>query len=91
MKEKPKHFPRGFHSWIETHFDIVYSITLILNNEDVDEDSILYKRYEDQGQGGLYELAQEITDEFELEYQDAEWSADFDYYETLENFLNTRL
>lgn len=91
MKEKPKHFPNGFKSWMETHYEISQTITLMLYDEDIDEDGILYKRYDEQGIGGMYELSEELTDAFELEYKGAIWGADFDYYETLENFLNTRL
>ena len=88
---KNKQFPRGFNSWMETHYDIVYAMTIMINDEDIDDCCILYKRYEEEGQDGLYMLSQEITDEFEKEYKGAIWGADFNYYETLENYLNTRL
>lgn len=91
MKEKPKHFPNGFDDWMETHYEISQTITLMLYDEDIDEDGILYKRYDEQGTGGMYMLSEELTDAFELEYEGAIWGADFDYYDTLENFLNTRL
>ncbi len=91
MKEKPKHFPNGFYSWAGTYYEIVVAITLMIYDEDIDEDGILYKQYDEQGQYGLYELAIEITDKFELEYEGAIWGADFDYDETLENFLNLKL
>ena len=91
MKEKPKHFPNGFKSWICTHYEMVQAITLKLCDEDMEEDSALYLRLEEYGTGGMYELSKELTDKFEKEYKGAIWGADFNYYETIENFLNTRL
>lgn len=86
-----KHFPNGFDSWMETHYEVVQAITLRLADEDMEEDSALYLRLEEEGTGGMYALSEELTDAFELEYEGAVWGADFDYYDTLENFLNTRL
>lgn len=86
-----KHFPNGFDAWHETHFDIVQAITLQLYDEDLEEDSVVYLLLEEEGTGGMYRLAEELTDAFELEYEGAIWGADFDYNETIENFLNTRL
>ena len=88
---KQKVFPNGFDEWMETHYEIVQAITLMLYDEDIDEDGILYKRHDEQGTGGMYMLSEELTDAFEKEYEGALWGADFDYYDTLENFLNTRL
>lgn len=86
-----KHFPNGFDSWMETHYEVVQAITLKLSDEDMEEDSALYERLEEQGTGGMYELSEELTDAFEEEYEGAIWGADFDYYETIENFLNLKL
>jgi hypothetical protein len=57
----------------------------------MEEDSALYERLEEEGTEGMYDNAEELTDAFELEYEGAIWGADFDYFETIENFLNTRL
>jgi hypothetical protein len=86
-----KHFPNGFDSWMETHYEIVQAITLKLSDEDMEEDSALYERLEEQGTGGMYELSEELTDAFEEEYEGAEWGEKLDYYDTLENFLNLKL
>ena len=86
-----KHFPNGFECWMETHYEMVQAITLKLCDEDMEEDSALYERLEEEGTAGMYALSEELTDAFEKEYEGAVWGADFDYYETLENFLNTRL
>lgn len=91
MKKESKHFPNGFKSWICTHYEMVQAITLKLCDEDMEEDSALYERLEEEGTEGMYDKAEELTDEFEKEYKGAIWGADFDYYETIENFLSTRL
>ena len=91
MKEKAKYFPNGFTSWMETHYEVVQAITLKLSDEDMEEDSALYERLEEEGTGGMYELSEALTDAFEKEYKGAIWGADFDYYETIEHFLNTKL
>lgn len=77
-----KHFPNGFSSWAETHFDIVSFIEEILNTDN--RDNTIYKRLESQGKGGLYELAEEWTDEFEKLHTGTEW--DGGYIDTLEDF-----
>lgn len=66
-------FPNGFNSWIETHFEIVEHLTLTSE----DEDSIGYKRREEQGLGGVYELAEELTDEFEQANAGVLWDGEF--------------
>ena len=86
-----KKFPNGFKSWRNTYYEMTQAITLKLCDEDMEEDSALYERLEEEGTEGMYDNAEELTDEFEKEYKGAIWGADFDYYETIENFLNTRL
>ena len=86
-----KHFPNGFDSWMETHYEVVQAITLKLSDEDMEEDSALYERLEEEGTGGMYTLSEELTDAFEEEYEGAEWGEKLDYYDTLENFLNLKL
>jgi len=86
-----KHFPNGFDAWMETHYEVVQAITLKLADEDMEEDSALYERLEEEGTGGMYTLSEELTDAFEEEYEGAEWGEKLDYYDTLENFLNTKL
>lgn len=88
---KTEQFPNGFEDWHETHYEIVEAITLILCDDELDEDSVIAKRYEEQGRGGMYELAQELTDAFELEYEGAVWGEEMDYQETLGNFLSAKL
>jgi hypothetical protein len=86
-----KHFPNGFDSWMETHYEVVQAITLKLADEDMEEDSALYERLEEEGTAGMYTLSEELTDAFEEEYEGAEWGGKLDYFDTIENFLNTKL
>ena len=72
--ETTKFFPNGFANWQETHFEIVQAITIrhIGNHT-----GVVSARHEAQGIGGLYELAEELTDKFELIYVGREWDGDF--------------
>jgi hypothetical protein len=76
--------PNGFTSWHETHFEVVQAISLIVAQ---DRRSGLVSKAD--GQGGLYELAQELTDEFERQFAGHEWCGDF--YDTIEDWLAEKL
>jgi len=78
-------FPNGFTDWIETHFEIVSEIT---SNIDTYEGKVK-EIYETQGRGGIYELAEELTNEFEQQFQGQEW--DGEYFEALAGFLSEKL
>jgi hypothetical protein len=63
MKESTeKVFPNGFTSWNYTHYDIVSEITRI--NRLDEPFGLVEQRHSEQGSGSLYELAEELTDEF---------------------------
>lgn len=80
-------FVNGKESWVETHFEVVSVISYISR---LDEPYGLVKeRLEAQGTGGLYELAEEITDEFEKTYNGKKW--DGEYFEEIWKFLENRL
>ena len=83
-----KNFPNGFSSWQETHFEIVQAITLE-HTQDKRTGLVAY-RHEAQGIGGLYELAEEMTDLFEAIHEGEEWS-EMGYLETLEAFIDEKL
>jgi hypothetical protein len=42
-----------------------------------------------EGIGGLYQLAEDLTDEFESTHEKREW--DGEYYDEIEEFLKTKL
>lgn len=79
-----KKFPNGFQSWQETHFEVVQAITL------VPEDA--WNRVTNtramQGTGGLYELAEELTDEFEKLHEGKNWDGEF--FDAIEEFLQEK-
>jgi hypothetical protein len=84
-----KHFPNGFTSWMETHYEVVQAITIEWTKDE--PKGVVKECQETLGHGGLYELAEELTDEFELKYNTEYWSEGLGYFETLENFLSERL
>jgi len=79
-----KHFPNGFTSWQETHYEVVQAITIELTADK--RTGLVAQRHEAQGHGGLYELAEELTDEFEAIHEGHEWDGEF--FETIEEWLN---
>lgn len=79
-------FPNGFESWQETHFEVVNYITL---DYERNPNGYMAKVYEEQGTGGAYELAKQLTDEFEKLYEGKEWDGEF--FETIESFLMQKL
>lgn len=82
-----KQFPNGFTSWSETHHEVVSAIT---QNAIQDVSTgVVNERIVSQGQGGLYELGEELTDEFEKLYEGKEWDGEF--YDAIEAFLKLRL
>jgi len=79
-----KKFPNGFSCWAETHFQIVTAIAL---NEEAPTITDIVRR---QGSGGLWELSESLTDEFEATYEGATWE-DGDWYDTMDNFITEKL
>lgn len=66
-------------------------VEFIVHQLDLDEDSIskiVAKRHDEQGIGGLYELARELTDEFESIHKGKNW--DGNYFDEIEIFLNNK-
>jgi hypothetical protein len=80
-------FPNGFESWAETHFEMVTYIS-----QCDDETGAIGFASIMGGMGGLYDLAQEWTTEFEQKHQGVEWGKDDDtqYFDTLDEFLNQK-
>lgn len=81
-----KIFVNGFTSWQETHFEIVDFITFIRKADKLTGE--VKKRQEQQGTGGLYELAEEWTDEFEELHKGREWDGDF--FDEIEEFCDLK-
>lgn len=82
---------KNLDDYLETYFDIVAYITDHLTAYECDDAwSIILKRYEEQGRGGMYELAKEWTDIFMRDYKDINWGDELEYYDTIETFLNDK-
>jgi len=76
-----KNFPNGFTSWHETHFEICFYLS---NTQDI-EGSMANTVQTQSGRGGLYELSQALTDEFEAKHKDREWDGEF--FDEIDEFL----
>lgn len=76
-----------FESWHETHFEIVQRITYMADKEGNKVSEVA----QEQGTGGLYQLAKDLTDQFETLYSGIVWGIDEDYFDTLEDFLDGEL
>lgn len=63
-------FVNGFDSWNATHFEIT------LNIDAFKMGTHSFLRHLCQGREGLYELAREMTDKFELQNKERFWEAD---------------
>ncbi len=79
-------FPNGITSWIETHHEVVAEITGIALT-DASEGEVFTTR-ESYGTGGLYELAESLTDEFETLNAGREWDGEF--FDEIDSFLNSK-
>lgn len=87
-----KTFPNGFESWQETHYEVVAAITTELISyypHDNSNHGLLRATLQEKGHGGLYELANDLTDEFENLHQGREWDGEF--FDEIETFLNKKL
>lgn len=77
---------QDFQSWLETHFEVVKAITIEWMK---DEPCALISHIQaSSGRGGLYELAQELTDEFETLHADTLWDGEF--FDTIDAFLTAK-
>ena len=74
-------FVNGFDSWIETYSEVSRIIRELIE----EENPVIKPQYEQTGYGLIYELSEQITDEFETMYKGKEW--DGDWFDTLEDFI----
>jgi len=78
-------FPNGFTSWQETHFEIARFIS----SYDEDGGGLIGLTAVMQGIGGMYELAEDWTDEFEeLNKNRDDWDGEF--FDEIESFCNQK-
>ncbi len=88
VQQKCKVFPNGFTSWAETHFEVISGIEAERRK---DKPSLFIQHIQEaQGTKGFYELAEELTDEFERKYEGNLWD-ELDWYDTIEAFIQSNL
>ncbi len=75
---------RDISSYLETHFEIVKHLTQTADFSG----SLSNMRRESQGIGGLYELAEDLTNEFEKLHKDKFWDGDF--FDIMDEFLKEK-
>jgi hypothetical protein len=91
MEKTEKQFPNGFASWQETHFEVVCAIDLARQSVlyiTTDKKGVVEQTLETQGSGGLYELAERLTDEFETLNAGRLWDGEF--FEEIWDFLSEK-
>lgn len=77
-------------SWLETYYEIVDSITLVINDDAYDYDrSYIMRELRANGRAVLYDIAIEWTNEFEVLHADREW--DGDWIDVLWTFILEKL
>jgi hypothetical protein len=84
----PDLFPNGIDSWIETH----YEVSAALNADAAkDQPSALVRQWQ-QAEGsrpGLYQIAKELTNEFENLNKGRQWDGEF--YDEIDGFMDGKL
>lgn len=78
-----KEFPNGFESWYETFYDIVVAFYT------TKETPVLDLIENTKGRGGMYEYAEQLTDDFELLTKNKNW--DGEYLDKLDEFLKNKI
>ncbi|MCO4293071.1 hypothetical protein NF867_09365 [Solitalea sp. MAHUQ-68] len=79
-----KTFPNGFPSWQEVHFEIVMAITEAFNLGKDQMPTRIRRIIEKHGRGGLYELAEKLTMDFEI--NNTQWT-----YEKIRSFVEQEI
>ena len=79
--------PFDFESWHETHYEVVAAIATECAKDE--PQGLVKEVLDEQGYGGRYELARDLTNEFETLNKDRQW--DGEYFDEIELFLNQKL
>mgnify|MGYP000874211041 CR=1 FL=1 len=80
---------KDLESYLEVHYEIVQAIT-IESLKDEPQGKVLQAQ-EENGHGGLYMLAKELTDKFQEKYENVVWGVELEYFDTIEEFIQTEL
>ena len=81
-------------NYLATHFEVVsYILDARVNYRTADKNCTGWRLkciQSTQGRGGLYQLAKELTDGFELKHQNRDWE-DGDFFEELDDYITLYL
>lgn len=77
----------SFSLWHETHFEVVRAITIALLKEIPSK--VIEKYMDVDGFVGLYQLAVDLTNEFETLNKGRQWDGEF--FEEIESFMDKKL
>lgn len=83
---KDKEFINGFNNWIQTYFEITYNIVLEIRHKEPCK--MVSNTFDKKGHTGLYDLADELTDEFETNNKGKEWDGEF--YDEIDKFIEKK-
>ena len=90
IETEVKIFKNSFENWYETFFEIAE----VLFNQQVGEDetTLASRTLSQQGTGGLYLLANRLTDEFEEKYTATLWGStdELCFFEKIEEFMSVQ-
>jgi hypothetical protein len=89
MNTNTEKCPNGIENYLETHFEIVQAITIEYMKDE--PTGRVQEAHDANGHGGLYMLAEELTDKFEQQYKNVKWGEDLDWFDTLEIFIKKEL
>lgn len=81
-----KTFPNDFTSWIETFYEVVSKLNKLEQESNNTFNDLIDSK---GGIGGMYEFAEDLTDEFENLNENREWDGEF--FDEIESFMNNKL
>jgi len=73
------------NDYLETFYEVVAYFYSYQENE------FLLNIENEKGRGGMWILAEELTDEFHAKYEDILWGNELDWHDTLDQFLTEKL
>lgn len=76
-------FINGITSYLETYYEVVSYLTL------TEKEGTEYNARTEYGTGGMYDLARELTDEFEKLHENRSWDGEF--FDEIEEFLDDKI
>jgi hypothetical protein len=78
-------FPNGITSYLETHCVISMEFQRLIENES----GFPWNVYNEKGTGGIYDLAEELSDEFEKNHIDDDWNTK-EFLDEIDTFLQVK-